>query len=221
MNSTYPWNSLIGYSFKPRCCSLVWPKFLWQNPGFNHPSVMESSLRLTPQSTVEVQVWGCYWTYLTTNYCTGAWMAVSAVAGSAGVRLAGMERTAQFRLNSTAATRQITTEVSHLIFNKGSFLARFWTLRELRQKSQFVRPRWLEVSLFYFADFCLLVALKIFFILFQRFLLLWRNQGVTKRCRLSLLTNSALAIRVQMRGGGLQGLSQWVQLCTSRDIEPK
>ncbi len=41
------------------------------------------------------------------------------------------------------------------------------------------------------------------------------NQGVTKRCRLSLLTNSALAIRVQMRGEGgeLRGLSQWVQLC--------
>jgi hypothetical protein len=26
------------------------------------------------------------------------------------------------------------------------------------------------------------------------------NQGVTKRCRLSLMTNSALIIRVQMRG---------------------
>jgi hypothetical protein len=35
-------------------------------------------------------------------------------------------------------------------------------------------------------------------------------QGVTKRCRLSLLTNSALVIRVQMRGEGreLGGLSQ-------------
>ncbi len=33
------------------------------------------------------------------------------------------------------------------------------------------------------------------------------QKGVTKRCRLSLLTNSAL--------------SQWVQLCTSRDMEPK
>ncbi len=68
-------------------------------------------------------------------------MAVPAEAGSAGARLAGMEKTAQFRLNSTAATRQITTEVSHLIFNKESFLARFWNLEELRQKSQFVRPR--------------------------------------------------------------------------------
>ena len=28
------------------------------------------------------------------------------------------------------------------------------------------------------------------------------NHGVTKRCRLSLLTNSALVIRVQLRGGG-------------------
>jgi hypothetical protein len=35
-------------------------------------------------------------------------------AGSAGVRLAGMEKTAQCQLNSTAATRQITTEVSPL-----------------------------------------------------------------------------------------------------------
>ncbi len=34
------------------------------------------------------------------------------------------------------------------------------------------------------------------------------NQDVTKRCRLSLLTNSALAIRVQMRGeGGSCGVS--------------
>jgi hypothetical protein len=33
-------------------------------------------------------------------------------------------------------------------------------------------------------------------------------QGVTKRCRLSLLTNSALVIRVQMRGeGGSCGVS--------------
>jgi hypothetical protein len=32
---------------------------------------------------------------------------------------------------------------------------------------------------------------------------LW--QGVTKRCRLSLLTNSALVLRVQMRGGGVAG----------------
>ncbi len=50
-------------------------------------------------------------------------------------------------------------------------------------------------------------------------------QGVTKRCRLSLLTNSALAIRVTSPnaggGGELRGLSQWIQLCTSRDMEPK
>jgi hypothetical protein len=32
MKSTSPWNSLIGYSLKWRCCSLVWPKSLWQNP---------------------------------------------------------------------------------------------------------------------------------------------------------------------------------------------
>jgi hypothetical protein len=41
-------------------------------------------------------------------------MAVPVEAGNAGVRLAGMEKTALFQLNSTAATRQITTEVSHL-----------------------------------------------------------------------------------------------------------
>ena len=35
-----------------------------------------------------------------------------------------------------------------------------------------------------------------------------RQQGVTKRCRLSLLTNSVLVIRVPMRGrGGSSGVS--------------
>ncbi len=48
------------------------------------------------------------------------------------------------------------------------------------------------------------------------------RQGVTKRCRLPLLTNSALVIQVQMRGRrGVGGLSQRVQLCPSRDIKPK
>ncbi len=42
--------------------------------------------------------------------------------------------------------------------------------------------------------------------------------GVTKRCRLSLLTNSALVYESKC---GLRGLSQWAQLCTSRDMEPK
>ncbi len=37
-----------------------------------------------------------------------------------------------------------------------------------------------------------------------------RNQGVTKRCHLSWLTISAL---VYEGGGGLWGLSHWVQLC--------
>ncbi len=48
-----------------------------------------------------------------------------------------------------------------------------------------------------------------------------REQGVIKRCRLSSLTNRDPRIRFQMRG--LRGLSQWVQLCTSRsrDMEPK
>jgi len=30
--TTYPCNSLIGYSLKWRCCSLDWPNSLWQNP---------------------------------------------------------------------------------------------------------------------------------------------------------------------------------------------
>ncbi len=49
----------------------------------------------------------------------------------------------------------------------------------------------------------------------------WRSvvnspQGVTKRCRLSWLTNSSLVHEPKCgRGGGLPGLSQWVQqLCT-------
>jgi hypothetical protein len=50
-------------------------------------------------------------------------------------------------------------------------------------------------------------------------------QGVTKRCRLSWLTNSALVLQVQRNAGGMGwgggGLSQWVQMCTSRDMEPK
>ncbi len=48
------------------------------------------------------------------------------------------------------------------------------------------------------------------------------QHGVTKRCRLSWLTNSALvALVYSLNGGGgvrhgkgLRGLSQWVQLCT-------
>ncbi len=50
-----------------------------------------------------------------------------------------------------------------------------------------------------------------------------KRQRVTKRCRLSLLTNSALSYTSpNARGlGGLRGLSQWVQLCISRDMEPK
>jgi hypothetical protein len=42
-----------------------------------------------------------------------------------------------------------------------------------------------------------------------------RPQGVTKKCRLSLLTNSALVIRVQMRGeGGSCGVSANEYSCT-------
>ncbi len=40
-------------------------------------------------------------------------------------------------------------------------------------------------------------------------------QGVTKRCRLSWLTNRALVYEPKCGGGGwLQGFCQWVQLCT-------
>ncbi len=49
-------------------------------------------------------------------------------------------------------------------------------------------------------------------------------QGVTKRCRLSLLTNSAPQKRGEGGGGlvAVRGLTQkWVQLCTSRDMELK
>ncbi len=47
--------------------------------------------------------------------------------------------------------------------------------------------------------------------------LLWRKwieQGVTKRCRLSWLTNSALVCVPKCGGWGLQVLSQWEQLWT-------
>jgi hypothetical protein len=39
------------------------------------------------------------------------------------------------------------------------------------------------------------------------------NRGVTKRCRLSWLTNSALVYKPKRGGRELWGLSQWVQLC--------
>jgi hypothetical protein len=42
-------------------------------------------------------------------------------------------------------------------------------------------------------------------------------QGVTNRCRLSLLTNSALVYEPK-GGGGMRGLSQWVQLYTGAQI---
>ncbi len=47
---------------------------------------------------------------------------------------------------------------------------------------------------------------------------------LTKRCHLSLLTNSAQVYESQCGGTGgleLRGPSQQVQLCTSRDMEPK
>jgi hypothetical protein len=44
---------------------------------------------------------------------------------------------------------------------------------------------------------------------------------VTKRCRLSLLTNSALVFESQLRGDREGGCGVSVQLCTSREMEPK
>ncbi len=45
------------------------------------------------------------------------------------------------------------------------------------------------------------------------------QQGVTKRCRLSWLTNSALVYEPKYEeGGGLLGLSQWVKLYTGAQI---
>ncbi len=41
-----------------------------------------------------------------------------------------------------------------------------------------------------------------------------RMQGVTKRCRLSWLTNSALVCEHKCGGGGVWVRRQWVQLCT-------
>ncbi len=53
------------------------------------------------------------------------------------------------------------------------------------------------------------------------------HQGVPKRCRLSWLINSALVYELKCSGGGggLRGLSQWVQLYTGaqftfRDLTP-
>jgi hypothetical protein len=43
--------------------------------------------------------------------------------------------------------------------------------------------------------------------------------GSYRRCRLSLLTNSALVIRVQMRGR--EGVARSQPMSTSRDMEPK
>jgi hypothetical protein len=45
MGSTFPCNSLIGYSSKWHYCSLVWPKSLTKS-GFNHSTVIESPLGL-------------------------------------------------------------------------------------------------------------------------------------------------------------------------------
>jgi hypothetical protein len=50
------------------------------------------------------------------------------------------------------------------------------------------------------------------------------SKGVTKRCRLSLLTNSVLEYESKCGGmGRVAGVSanEYVQLCTSRDMEPK
>ncbi len=47
-------------------------------------------------------------------------------------------------------------------------------------------------------------------------------QGLTKRCRLSWLTNSALVYEPKCGGGGeLRGISQWVQLSNGNASETK
>ncbi len=43
-------------------------------------------------------------------------------------------------------------------------------------------------------------------------------KGVTKRCRLSCLTNSALIYEPEWGGGRLRGLRKWVQPCTGAQI---
>ncbi len=43
-------------------------------------------------------------------------------------------------------------------------------------------------------------------------------QRVTKRCRLSWLTNIALICKPKWGGGGVRGLGQWVQLYTGAQI---
>ncbi len=67
------------------------------------------------------------------------------------------------------------------VLEKGSFVRLFYTtLRESRSKPATLFPLLVYNSL-------------------------QNSQGVTKRCRLSLLTNSAFVIRVQMRGEGARG----------------
>ncbi len=45
-----------------------------------------------------------------------------------------------------------------------------------------------------------------------------KKQGVTKRCRLSWLTNNALVYESNAGGGGFRGISQWEQLYTGAQI---
>jgi hypothetical protein len=49
MESTTWFISLIGYSLKWRCCSLVWPKYLWSKTGFDRPGRDQESFRLLAQ----------------------------------------------------------------------------------------------------------------------------------------------------------------------------
>ncbi len=47
IESIFSSNSLIGYSLKCRCCSLVWPKSLLSKTGFDRQGRYQSSFRLS------------------------------------------------------------------------------------------------------------------------------------------------------------------------------
>ncbi len=53
-------------------------------------------------------------------------------------------------------------------------------------------------------------------------IIVWPPQGVTRRRRLSLLTNSVLVYEPKCGGRGvLRGLSQWKQLCNHVTVKPR
>jgi hypothetical protein len=54
MESTSPCNSLIGYTLKWRCCSLVWPKSLWQKNQFLTTHLSRNRLCIVHKPTLTV-----------------------------------------------------------------------------------------------------------------------------------------------------------------------